>query len=106
MPEPRSTYLAALPGQLVRMGIYLAIVAGLHFSGYLVIEPMLRWTVVGVIVVSAFVPRRFSSLASAVGFLAIGVVSYLNVGWGLVTVLCAVFGGWSLIDAARDLRRG
>lgn len=107
MAESRSGYLAALPGQLVRMGIYLAILAGLHFTGYLVIRPTLRWTLVAIIIIAAFVPRQFSSLASGVGFLVVAGVAYFGVGsFDLLTVLCIVFGVWSLIDAVSDLRRG
>lgn len=105
MALSRILYLAALPGQLLRMGIYLAIIAALHFTGFLVIRPTLRWTLVTIIVVAAFVPKRFSSLASGIGFLIVAGVAYAGVGRAdLLTILCLVFGIWSLIDGILEIR--
>lgn len=99
-----ATYARALPGQFVRMAIYLGIIAALHFTGVLVLSPTLRWTLVGVIIVCAFVPPRFSSLASGVGFLAVGSVAYFHYGSTLMGIICGVLGAWSLTEAFRTLR--
>lgn len=105
MASTGSAYLAALPGQLLRLGICLAILAALHFTKFLVIEPKLRYTILGVLIASALTPVRFSSLASGLGFLIVGGVSYWQAGWTLVTIACGVLGAWSMINAVNDLRR-
>jgi hypothetical protein len=99
-----ATYVKALPGQLARMAIYLGIVAALHLTGVLVLSPVLRWTLVGVIVASAWVPPQFSALASGVGFLAVGGVAYFHYGSTLIGVICRVLGVWLLTEAFRTLR--
>lgn len=101
MPGFGETYLKALPGQLLRMVLYLAIIAGLHFTRVLVLDAPLRWTLVGVIVAAALVPPRFSEIATGVGFLIVGWVGYYHYGNTLVGVLCGVFGAWSLVEGAR-----
>lgn len=103
MPDPAS-YHRALPGQLARMAIYLGILAALHLTGLLVLSPALRWTLVGIIITSAFVPPRFSSLASGIGFLAVGGVAYFHYGSTLMGIVCGVLGAWNLTEAARTLR--
>jgi len=99
-----STYSKALPGQLARMALFLGIIAALHFTALLILSPVLRWTLVGVIVASAFVPPRLSSLASGVGFLAVGGVAYFHYGSTLMGVICGVLGVWNLTEAFRALR--
>ncbi|CAG1008290.1 hypothetical protein PHYC_03545 [Phycisphaerales bacterium] len=104
MSDAGSMYLKALPGQLIRMGIYLAILAVLHFMQWLILMPAIRWTLVGLIVVSAFVPVRFSGIASGVGFLIVAGVSWFGYRQQLVAGLCAVFGVWSLVEGVREFR--
>ncbi|MCE7974343.1 MAG: hypothetical protein DYG92_08495 [Leptolyngbya sp. PLA1] len=99
-----ASYAKALPGQLARMALYLGLIALLHLTGLLVLSPVLRWTLVGVIVASALVPPRFSSLASGLGFLGVGGVAYFHYGSTLVGVICGVLGAWSLTEAFRALR--
>lgn len=104
MSDSGSRYVKTLPGQLIRMGIYLAILAALHFSGWLILMPAIRWTLVAIIVVGAFVPPRFAGIASGVGFLIVAGVSWFGYGQQLVTVLCVVFGVWSLVEGVREFR--
>ncbi|MFZ2873617.1 MAG: hypothetical protein WAZ94_03955 [Phycisphaerales bacterium] len=99
-----STYSRALPGQLARMAIFLGIIAALHSTGLLILSPVLRWTLVGIIIAAAFVPPRFSSLASGIGFLAVGGVAYFHYGSSLMGVICGALGAWNLTEAFRALR--
>lgn len=99
------TYREALPGQLGRAGLYLAVLFAAHFL-LLHLRPGILWTLVAVIAVSAFVPPRFNELASAAGFLIVAGVAYFSYGQALVAAVCAVFGVLSLATGVRDLSRG
>ncbi len=104
MGDSGSMYLKQLPLQLGKAGLYLAIIAGLHYSQLLIMMPTLRWTLVGVIVIGGFVPVRFADLASGIGFLAVGGVGYFHYNDQLIGLLCGVFGVMSLASGIRALR--
>jgi len=99
------TYRQALPGQLLRAGLYLVVLVAAHFF-WLHLKPGILWTLVAVIAGAAFVPPRFSELASAAGFLIVAGVAYFNYGQTAVAALCAVFGVITLISGVRAASRG
>lgn len=104
MNENGSRYLQDLPRQLLYMVFTLAAVLGVHYSGLLRLDATLFWTIIAVVVGSAFVPAAYRELASSIGFLVIGGVSYFHFGSKLMGVLGAVFGIWSLVSFVRSLR--
>lgn len=103
MATTHPDYLHALPGQLLRMAIYLAVLGAAHWF-WLGLKPPILWTLVGVIVACAFVPARFAPFASGAGFLIVGGVAYFVYAHALVGALCAFFGCLSLFDGYRALK--
>jgi hypothetical protein len=98
------TYGQSIKGQLARHALYLALVLAAH-HWWLGLKPLILWTVVGVLAVTAFVPPRFSGLASGTGFLVIAGVAYFGYGQTLVAAVCGVCGVMALWEGVGSFRR-
>lgn len=102
---PTLSYRAALPGQLLRAALYLGVIALLHFTHWFILAPAIRWTLVAIIIVGAFVPPRFSELASGTGMLIVAAVAYFYYGSTGVAAICGIFGAITLAMGFRSLTR-
>ncbi|GMV24053.1 MAG: hypothetical protein AMXMBFR58_00840 [Phycisphaerae bacterium] len=90
-------------GRYVAMTVELAIIGAAWY--FLKLDAYLVAVLVGLVIASAFVPRRYSALASGLGFLALALFVWLYAGNAVVGGVLGVFGALLVVSGAAALKR-